>query len=649
MSESGTLPVFNLKQKPVQAPCAVCDIAVGGVDLVPSPWGFICRTCCDVCETQTGVPWEMIKMAAQKEWVVKANTKIIGPYTAEEVENLLRDNRIVPHDEIIRPAGRWHILRDEEQFRLVLNEVRNRAQNKREKSLENTASGTMTPTLEDMVAERAFETGNLLDDFTPTRVKEVPPARETPGTRDLMKSFASRDDSKLKTEFQALQKKRTWAALFLLLVSGVFVALQLTRPRGGNANERAQAFQSLMENGLRAEKVGDYSKAFSRYSEARMIKPNDSELLLHLAPLTLFYERQLLQAQSMFEQILKNETELNYQKSSYIGLGLIALDDHDLDKARAYFLKARALDSDYLPAIMNLGVVAYLKDDFNQAKDLLSAALNKGGSDGAIVITMADIIVGLFSTDSKGERGELQRAGSLLGVYLTVAKDYEQEALVEYARILSLLDQDTKTLDKIEQFLDIDPEQTDLHVRDWQIYRGRVSWGMLLASLKKVAAGLSSNPRVTAALGLAMYREKEKLEGANNIEQAFSQSQDDPLLMALAGWVELKLGHRENAVVNIKRAALINTKYKLPHIMQARLCVEDKEWDCSKKHWEEVLKLDARSAEALHGLAEVAWNKKDRALANVYMSQLYANDPNYIPYLQLVQEMQKNEQSGASQ
>ena len=385
-----------------------------------------------------------------------------------------------------------------------------------------------------------------------------------------------------------------------------------------------------------------------------MIKPNDSELLLHLAPLMLFYEHQLLQAKSMFEQILKNETEINYQKSSDVGLGLIAMEDHDLDQAKTYFLKARTLDPDYLPAIVNLAVIAFFKNDFVTAGNLMAVALPRGNSDGAVVLTAADITIGLHAYSPKGVKAELLAAAQLIDSYLNSSKDYEQEALIEYARINSLLGQDSKANEKIERLLDIDPEGTDLHVRDWQIYRGRVSWGLLLDGLKKVASGLPSTPHMTAALGLAMYRGREKLEGANNIEQAFSQSQEDPLLMSLAGWVEMKLGHRDIAVANIRRAALINEKYKVPHILQARLCADDKDWDCAKKEWDLVLKMDQRSSEALHGLAVVAWNKKDRTLANNYMSQLYASDGNYIPYLRLVQEVQNADKNpltppGASQ
>jgi cytochrome c-type biogenesis protein CcmH/NrfG len=57
-----------------------------------------------------------------------------------------------------------------------------------------------------------------------------------------------------------------------------------------------------------------------------------------------------------------------------------------------------------------------------------------------------------------------------------------------------------------------------------------------------------------------------------------------------------------------------------------------------------VLKQDARSVEALHGLALAAWSRQDREMAQSQLTQLYANDPSYIPYLQLVREIRSTVQ-----
>jgi Flp pilus assembly protein TadD len=646
VSENGALSTFNLKQKPVQAHCAVCDNETSGADLVPSPWGFICNACCDICETQTGVSWEIVTLAAQKEWLIKANTKVLGPYSTSEIEEHIRDHHLVAHDEIMRPAGRWHLLRDEEQFRLVVNEVKNRKIISKDRSLDNTLTGTgtltgtltgtMTPHLTEVVSDRAAQSESLVETAQEKEAAHLGPAQDS--TRDLLKTYASLGDQKIVREFDHVRNRRVWLGLVLLLSAGVFVALKFMQPHSGDANSHDLYFQELMDSGLKAEKVGNFQKALAQYSEARTLKPDDPELLHHLAPIALVYDRQLLQAQRMFTQILQTVKEPIYQKESYVGLGLIALQSHDLDGAKNDFTQARNLDAAYEEAIGNLGIVAFLKDDFPTATDLLLKALEKGPSDGSLVITLSNVYISQ-SNDRNLGRQKLIQAHNLLDQFLGLSHDYTQEVLVQDSRVLSLLSKPTEVAQRIEIFLDTDPEETDLHLHNWAIDRQQSSWGVLLDTFKRVGSELTPSPRLTAALGVAMYRGQEKLEGAQTIEQALSQSPKDPLLMALAGWVELKLGRRESGEVNIKQAALLADKYKLPHILQARLCQEQNDFDCARQNWEAVLRLDGRSVAALQGLAAVAWAHHDRELTSNYLTQVYANDPFYIPYLKLIEEM----------
>lgn len=628
--EKGAISAFNLKEKPVLALCAVCEKETTGNNLVPSPWGFMCQDCCDICQTQSGVSWSLVTLTAQKEWLIKANTKIIGPYSTNEVDGLLRENRIVAHDEVMRSAGRWHLLRDEEQFRLVVNEVKNRLQNKRSTDL--TDSETLTPQADEITKNTPFS-------IDAVEKSPLPKIGVRENTRDLMKYQTTLPDAPMKVDLDKIKDRRFWTALSFFLILGLFAALKFTQPGGGTTDSRNIHFQELMSDGLKAEKVGDYQGALSNYSEARTLRPDDPELLMHLAPLTLIYDRQLVQAQRMFKQISDTVKEPNYQKASSMGLGLIALDSHDLNTARDAFENVRRIDPDSVPAVADLGIVAFFKDDLHGAEELLAKSMEKGFSDGAIAISLADVYID-EGVQPNG-RGKLVSAHTLLSQYLSLSHDYEQEVLVQEARVLSLMGRTSDVAKTMDTFLDVDPEQTENHFHEWTIYRGRASWGLLLDTLKRVSVDMQSSPRLVGAIGLAMYRGQEKLEGAQAIEQALSQAPHDPLLMALAGWIELKLGRRETGSLNIKQSALESDRYKLPHILQARLCEEDKDLDCARKNWETVLRLDSRSVEALYGLASIAWAHQDKEMAQNYLTQLYANDQSYIPYLRLMQAMNK--------
>jgi tetratricopeptide (TPR) repeat protein len=664
LSSAGAVSTFSIKEKPVIASCAVCDLEVSGHDLFPAPWGFLCKDCRDFCETQSGLSWELVKVAAKREWLVKANSRIQGPFTQEEIENRLLDNRIVSLDEVTRPMGRWHLMRDEESFRSVLNEIKNSGSLK-DRSLETTTSGEVfdnqqTSSLENFIDKPFIETIKPIDRAQVTSVKDVVPTSEVvdvsvkQNSRDLIRKFEGAATNSVPTSRVPNVKPSSLSSylfmgIFTVLV--VILTIKLTKPQISNIAGKDRSFDELMERGLRNEKIGAYQTALADFNEARILKPNDSELLLHLAPLTLIYDRQTLQASRMFKEIQETEKGLNYQKASALGLGLIALESHDLQNAEDLFDRAISLDPDYIPAIANRGIVAFYKGELENAEGLLVKALTKGGPEGAIVITLADVAAAQVDNsggNKKDHTNALWQTHSMLDAFLSLERDYEQEALIQDARIFTLMKKPAEAIKRIDDLLDVDPEKSDLHVREWGIFRGRASWGLLLDSLKKVSQELPPSPRMTAAIGLAMYRGREKLDGAQSIEQALSQAPRDPLLMALAGWVEMKLGRREMGVVNIKEASLMPDKFKLPHILQARLCQDEKDWDCAQRHWSMVHEIDTKSVEALFGLANVAWQKKNVEGATTWLRQAQAMDPAYAPLLALNQEMQSNSKSAST-
>lgn len=538
-------------------------------------------------------------------------------------------------DEISKPAGRWRLLRDEPQFRSTLNEIKNRQNIRPDRSQEVTATGgTFTKT--DDVTASIFGYANADKLLESTPKKDI-----LPDSRDLIKSYASEIDPRLQKQAKSTNQNKIWLGLTMVLLAATVLVVELSsRSRDATVAAKDSAFQNLMQNGLRAEKIGDYQKAISLFNEAKAYRPQDGELLLHLGPLTLVHDKQLLSAQRMFKEMLEVERGANYQKAGYLGLGLIALEEQQLDVAEENFTKARSFDPTYVPAIANLSVTAFFKNDLNRAEALLLEALDKGQTDGALVISMADIAMAQKSSNVTNSK--LRSVHSLLDGYLTLAvtRDYQQEVLLQDARVLSLMGDRSAAAKRIEAFLDVDPEQTDLYSRDWGIYRGRASWGLMLENLKKTASELGTTARLTAALGLAMYRGREKLDGAQSIEQALSQAPQDPLLLSLSGWIDDQLGKRDTALVKIEQAVANPGKYKLPHVLKARFCFEDKNLDCAKKHWTQILTLDPKSIEAFHGLALVEWKNKNTSSASRWFSEGQAMAPNYIPLLILGQEMQ---------
>ena len=88
----------------------------------------------------------------------------------------------------------------------------------------------------------------------------------------------------------------------MYFIAGLFAALKFSQPSGSSPSSRNIHFEELMTSGLSAEKLENIKKLWGT-TQARTLRPDDPELLMHLAPLTLIYDQQLVQAQRMFKQL----------------------------------------------------------------------------------------------------------------------------------------------------------------------------------------------------------------------------------------------------------------------------------------------------------------------------------------------------------
>src|SRR4051812_45500802 len=83
------------------------------------------------------------KAMQEKNWLIKSSSKIIGPYSATEVAQLLIKKHISIIDEVRQPRGRWAYIRETPIFSEIVHNLRSEQAN----SAEETASMLATQTL----------------------------------------------------------------------------------------------------------------------------------------------------------------------------------------------------------------------------------------------------------------------------------------------------------------------------------------------------------------------------------------------------------------------------------------------------------------------------------------------------------------------
>src|SRR5437868_11834484 len=116
-----------------------------------------------------------------KNWLVKSSTKILGPFTREEVMILLTRRQITIIDEVRQPDGRWSYIRENRYFKEVVKSLRYEQDHSKEDTMTSTATvGTASIT--------KTEPGSVSDEFTPTPItptKSPPPRAQKPTLKDV--------------------------------------------------------------------------------------------------------------------------------------------------------------------------------------------------------------------------------------------------------------------------------------------------------------------------------------------------------------------------------------------------------------------------------------------------------------------------------
>lgn len=130
----------------------------------------------------------------EKKWLIKSESKILGPYSFDQIIELLRKKQISIIDEIRDPETRWLYVRENKDFKNVVEEIRKELDSKQEstKTFQNTSSTQTNAVPKDTVtnASISFTSDDLIpkpkaenieneDTNTNFEAKELEVVRET--------------------------------------------------------------------------------------------------------------------------------------------------------------------------------------------------------------------------------------------------------------------------------------------------------------------------------------------------------------------------------------------------------------------------------------------------------------------------------------
>ncbi|MFN7906007.1 MAG: tetratricopeptide repeat protein [Pseudobdellovibrionaceae bacterium] len=316
-----------------------------------------------------------------KEYLVKSSSKVMGPFSEEELVELLIHNQISLLDEIKKPSSRWIYLREDKHFREVIEKVRNQI----DQTKEDTESSTFGSTI----------TNRISDDLTPTPAPRQP-INIAADSRDKIESMtappvqiknvlhATERISDLKTkslpdDISSQERRMHFGTKILASVLFVGMAYLLVARYQGNFSKNP------LDQFYKALAFKQNQAALSSYQAMNTQDRMNIKVKKAVLPLIANFDQGNPEVRDSLMQLIQSVDDRKEKSVFANSVGISFLHEQKWGDAEKYFLSAIKYDEFHLAAKINLVTLKLLSGQTREAlmqykNILLSNSLSLGGT-----------------------------------------------------------------------------------------------------------------------------------------------------------------------------------------------------------------------------------------------------------------------------
>ena len=566
-----------------------------------------------------------------KKWLIKSENMILGPYTKEEVEQLVSDSIISINDEITEPFTFWWGLRDHPEFKDFAQHV------KMQTRITHliTGIGSRLSTLTGKTAKDQKTTTHTL---TPSNAPVKDAVFQTVDTKKSMSDAGSvRKDFSEKAEFQAKLESRKvaakktqrivkgfWLGIIVLSLSVLFYIAynEFVLP----SKRKQKAFVNVKYLGMQAYQTGDYTKAFEYLSEG--LKENvleDSEKVA-LASLLLRTQK----AVKAHEILRRLPAELASSMEVLSLKGLWNLVDRNYELAEEFFLKAKTEEEKQekgLPfrSLLNLTLLHYIKGDFPSAIELADQLTLSGYERGFLYYLKTLVRL------AKGE--DIESVSQDINTFVKIDPEYRQE----FSVLLAWINREDKQKreDYIKKALNEDPYFISEYHYNLLIGNWLLDWKWLLPYCKGVFEKDPENPLLNSFYGFCHIKSQNRREAQRYLETARKQASDNPLVTSVLAYSLIEGGNLARAESLLDMIQEHGQTYPVLYVLKARIYALKEEWSLVILTLKDLLSVDSGHISGNGGLAYASFqtgNHRDYVIHRERALRMY---PHYKTLLVL--------------
>ncbi len=574
-------------------------------------------------------------------WLVKSGERILGPFSADQIDELLHSREIVVIDEVKRSKGRWKFIRDEAFFAVIVEKLRTSKQQKPEDT-EHGASGTRSMTATDDVnreQSKTFEIENrdsphssFIQDaeFVDISDKKTPVLETKPNP--AAKQFGLTGQASVQKN---IKKSSSAFWLFTLIFIGMALTIAYKLQNRQVQTSQGPDFAKTYDLALQSYRQGAFAESLRYFKEAASLHPSDPDVIISMSPLMLSIEGQKLEVKRKLGEVLAIVHSEDQVKQAKNILGLVAIAEEDFPEANKQFSDVLRTDSKFIPALFNMGIVHFLQKDYagaqaDFAKVLIEDPKNIAARFLMIKAKAFEKIIGSFSNFTE----EHQAIQELTEQFF----DLKQEAYLFDAYLFSKEENVTRHQQQVQHAVEADPFLSEEFIRDPLFSTSQLSWIYLAPYCEEMTKKYPKLAEMKALETICLVKTGRAQEAPKFIEEALAAHPYDSLLLSVKAYSLMSAGRSDEAHATLGLAQKTDPN-KLSKILMGRFCLRLKDDACAKENFEALADPASTPPIAAAGLGELAIRANNLTSAKIFRDQLKRQTTNYIPLLRLESQL----------
>ena len=536
----------------------------------------------------------------KKEWLVKIKGEIKGPFTLEELKDMVSQGNLTPRDEVNKPKKSWVYAYSIKELGFVS---------------ENTETGKATETVPldknfeelEEVEKEDFE--DSLEPEEETRVEEiayVPLDKKQKSKQKSSQTFEGVQEAESYLRVSYLFRT-IWQFILVVFLAGIVGVVWLNKQKpatvqnSSNSDELHTLDEArvLFQNGMYEKSMGLY-KELSEKNEA-LLQAHD---WMNLSELSIQKMDQLYESKRFLEKARSFE-DFDVQKGHLLNGVIDFLDGND-SQAQGSFKQAWSLELS-----LAYQFILYVRQkNWSEAQDILNQFKNET----SLEKFLSFVGVNLFSLEASED--------------LTLPeREYAQEISFVKMKPNSFQEND------IQKFLDQNPYLIEEFYTNLLLPSSTVIWKNLF--LETCSSGFKQMEETAYSLVFYAFCQAKsglRIEAQELIDRGMKLYPKDPLVLSIYSYIFSE--DKDLYQIYVDRALSVNKGFELPFILKARSCHKQEDYNCAYENWKNV------------GDGEVFYSKAGQAWALYFLDQAeeafkiaeegVEQIPSYLPFQQIL-------------